>query len=110
MQLCCKLFAYSNIPVGPTTTKMFSLFALSIHFFPNRIIELNGGQPPLTYKRFQTLISRMDPPEMPVETMSSNFMGCCVTPLSEDHGDKYGVPSLEELGEMPMIHFFIFVF
>lgn len=65
----------------------------------SRIIELNGGQPPLTYKRFQTLISRLDPPEMPVETLSDTLMGRCVTPISEDHGDKYGVPSLEELGE-----------
>uniref|UniRef100_A0A4W4ENB8 Photolyase/cryptochrome alpha/beta domain-containing protein n=1 Tax=Electrophorus electricus TaxID=8005 RepID=A0A4W4ENB8_ELEEL len=64
----------------------------------DKIIELNGGQPPLTYKRFQTLVSRMDPPEMPVETLSSTLMGCCITPISEDHGDKYGVPSLEELG------------
>ncbi|XP_053536314.1 cryptochrome circadian regulator 3a isoform X2 [Ictalurus punctatus] len=64
----------------------------------DKITELNGGQPPLTYKRFQTLISRMDPPEMPVETLSSTLMGCCVTPVSDDHGDKYGVPSLEELG------------
>ncbi|TRY82347.1 hypothetical protein DNTS_000068 [Danionella cerebrum] len=64
----------------------------------DKIIDLNGGQPPLTYKRFQTLVSRMDPPEMPVETLSNNIMGCCVTPVSEDHGDKYGVPSLEELG------------
>ncbi|KAG1973690.1 cryptochrome-1 [Pimephales promelas] len=64
----------------------------------DKIIEQNGGQPPLTYKRFQTLISRMDPPEMPVETLSNTIMGCCVTPVSDDHGDKYGVPSLEELG------------
>ncbi|TKS76519.1 Cryptochrome-1 [Collichthys lucidus] len=64
----------------------------------DKIIELNGGQPPLTYKRFQTLISRLDPPEMPVETLSDSLMGRCVTPISEDHGDKYGVPSLEELG------------
>lgn len=64
-----------------------------------RIIELNGGQPPLTYKRFQTLISRLDPPELPVEALSDSLMGRCVTPVSEDHGDKYGVPSLEELGE-----------
>ncbi|XP_067270023.1 cryptochrome circadian regulator 3a [Pseudorasbora parva] len=63
-----------------------------------KIIELNGGQPPLTYKRFQSLISRIDPPEMPVETLSNTIMGCCVTPVSEDHSDKYGVPSLEELG------------
>lgn len=41
----------------------------------------------------------MDPPEMPVETPSGNLMGRCVTPISEDHGDKFGVPSLEELGE-----------
>ncbi|XP_068603734.1 cryptochrome-1-like isoform X1 [Brachionichthys hirsutus] len=64
----------------------------------DRIIELNGGQPPLTYKRFQTLISRLDPPEMPVEVLSDSLMGRCVTPVSDDHGDKYGVPSLEELG------------
>ncbi|KAI1890739.1 hypothetical protein AGOR_G00156730 [Albula goreensis] len=64
----------------------------------DRIIELNGGQPPLTYKRFQTLISRMDPPELPVEPLSDAFMGRCVTPVADDHSDKYGVPSLEELG------------
>lgn len=36
---------------------------------------------------------------MPVETLSGNLMGRCVTPISEDHGEKFGVPSLEELGE-----------
>ena len=35
---------------------------------------------------------------MPVDTISSSLMGRCITPVSEDHGDKYGVPSLEELG------------
>ncbi|XP_054622451.1 cryptochrome-1-like isoform X5 [Dunckerocampus dactyliophorus] len=64
----------------------------------DKIIELNGGQPPLTYKRFQTLISRLDPPEMHAETLSESLMAHCITPVSEDHGDKYGVPSLEELG------------
>ncbi|XP_059191041.1 cryptochrome-1b isoform X2 [Centropristis striata] len=46
----------------------------------DRIIELNDGQSPLTYKRFQALIERMD------------------AVVSEDHDDKFGVPSLEELG------------
>ncbi|XP_039604536.1 cryptochrome-1-like [Polypterus senegalus] len=64
----------------------------------DRIIELNGGQPPLTYKRFQTLISRMEPPEMPVEPISELIMGKCMTPVSDDHSEKFGVPSLEELG------------
>lgn len=40
---------------------------------------------------------------MPVETLSANLMGRCVTPISEDHGEKYGVPSLEELGEEPNV-------
>lgn len=80
--------------------KKYDLIMTNLWFLSHsRIIELNGGQPPLTYKRFQTLISRLDPPEMPVETLSDTLMGLCVTPVSEDHGDKYGVPSLEELGK-----------
>ncbi|KAG7283464.1 hypothetical protein CRUP_035257 [Coryphaenoides rupestris] len=55
-------------------------------------------KPPLTYKRFQTLISRLDPPEPPEERLSGGAMGRCVTPLADDHSEKYGVPSLEELG------------
>ena len=69
-----------------------------LFFFQSRIIELNGGQPPLTYKRFQTLISRMEPLEMPVETITAEVMEKCTTPVSDDHDEKYGVPSLEELG------------
>lgn len=65
----------------------------------SRIIELNGGQSPLTYKRFQTLISRMDAVEVPAESITAEIMGKCTTPLSEDHDDKFGVPSLEELGK-----------
>ncbi|CAM4475112.1 cryptochrome-1 [Caretta caretta] len=64
----------------------------------DKIIELNGGQPPLTYKRFQTLISRMEPLEMPVETITAEVMEKCTSPVSDDHDEKYGVPSLEELG------------
>lgn len=66
---------------------------------PCRIIELNGGQSPLTYKRFQTLISRMEAVEGPAEFITAEVMGKCTTPVSDDHDDKFGVPSLEELGE-----------
>lgn len=41
---------------------------------------------------------------MPVETLSDTLMGRCVTPVGEDHGDKYGVLSLEELGEFTDTH------
>nr|XP_020469336.1 cryptochrome-1-like isoform X1 [Monopterus albus] len=64
----------------------------------DKIIELNGGQSPLTYKRFQSLISCMDAVEVPAESITAEIMGKCTTPLSEDHDDKFGVPSLEELG------------
>uniref|UniRef100_A0A672R2Q4 Cryptochrome-1 n=1 Tax=Sinocyclocheilus grahami TaxID=75366 RepID=A0A672R2Q4_SINGR len=64
----------------------------------DKIIELNGGQSPLTYKRFQMLISRMDLVEIPAETITAVVMGKCATPVSDDHDDKFGVPSLEELG------------
>ncbi|MEE6478177.1 hypothetical protein FKM82_011766 [Ascaphus truei] len=64
----------------------------------DKIIELNGAQPPLTYKRFQTLISKMEPLEIPAETITAEVMEKCTTPVSDDHDEKYGVPSLEELG------------
>lgn len=72
---------------------------LTLSVCSRRIIELNGGQSPLTYKRFQTLISRMEAVEVPAESITAEVMGKCTTPLSDDHDDKFGVPSLEELGE-----------
>nr|VAX58685.1 cryptochrome circadian regulator 1bb [Squalius pyrenaicus] len=64
----------------------------------DRIIELNGGQPPLTFKRFQALASSMEPPEPPLDPPALGLMGNCVTPVSDNHSEKYGVPLLEELG------------
>ncbi|XP_072910132.1 cryptochrome-1-like [Hemitrygon akajei] len=64
----------------------------------DKIIELNEGQPPLTYKRFQTLISQIDPPEAPVETIDQGTIGKCTILVLDEHNEKYGVPSLEELG------------
>ncbi|XP_022535359.2 cryptochrome-1b [Astyanax mexicanus] len=64
----------------------------------DKIIELNGGQSPLTYKRFQALISTMDAVETPAETITAEIMGRCATPIGDDHDEKFGVPSLEELG------------
>lgn len=41
----------------------------------------------------------MDAVEVPADSITAEIMGKCTTPLSEDHDDKFGVPSLEELGE-----------
>ncbi|KAM3609829.1 uncharacterized protein V6R79_020903 [Siganus canaliculatus] len=63
-----------------------------------KIIELNGGHPPLTYKRFQDIVSQMDAVEHPAESITQHDLDKCTTPLSKNHNDKFGVPSLEELG------------
>lgn len=65
----------------------------------SRIIEKNGGKPPLTYHQFQNVVAGMDPPEPPVPTVTSACIGSAYTPLKDDHDDHYGVPTLEELGE-----------
>ncbi|XP_076282000.1 (6-4)-photolyase [Lasioglossum baleicum] len=64
----------------------------------DEIIEKNGGKPPLTYHQFQNVVASMDPPEPPVQTVTSVCVGSAYTPLKEDHDDHYGVPTLEELG------------
>ncbi|XP_027017763.1 cryptochrome-1b isoform X2 [Tachysurus fulvidraco] len=63
-----------------------------------KIIALNGGQPPLTYKRFQTIISRMDTVEIPAETITAEIFSKCIMPIGDNHDERFSVPSLEELG------------
>lgn len=41
----------------------------------------------------------MEAVEGPAEFITAEVMGKCTTPVSDDHDDKFGVPSLEELGE-----------
>lgn len=71
-----------------------------------RIIELNGGQPPLTYKRFQMLISRMDAVEIPAETITAGILSKCRMPTGDNHDERFGVPSLEDLGKIIVLYFF----
>lgn len=40
----------------------------------------------------------MEPPPGPEPTIILEDFGSCYTPICEDHDDKYGVPTLEELG------------
>nr|KAF6342685.1 cryptochrome circadian regulator 2 [Pipistrellus kuhlii] len=64
----------------------------------DRIIELNGQKPPLTYKRFQAIISRMELPKKPVASVTRHQLESCPAEIQENHDETYGVPSLEELG------------
>lgn len=64
----------------------------------DKIIEANAGRPPLTYKQFQRIIEGMELPPKPVPTLTMQMLGSSVTPLQDDHDEKFAVPSLEELG------------
>uniref|UniRef100_A0A182W183 Photolyase/cryptochrome alpha/beta domain-containing protein n=1 Tax=Anopheles minimus TaxID=112268 RepID=A0A182W183_9DIPT len=63
-----------------------------------RIIEKNGGRAPLTYHQFQAIIASMDAPPQPEASITLDVIGKSATPQYDDHDDKYGVPTLEELG------------
>lgn len=41
---------------------------------------------------------------MPAEVITADVIGACTTPISDDHDDKFGVPSLEELGRCHPLH------
>lgn len=62
------------------------------------IIDRNGGRAPLTYHQFLAVIACMDPPPSAEPPVTAKTLNGAVTPIAEDHDDKYGVPTLEELG------------
>ncbi|XP_064192298.1 cryptochrome-2-like isoform X3 [Anguilla rostrata] len=64
----------------------------------DRIIELNNNSPPLTFKRFQAIVNRLGLPKRPLTTVTKQQLDSCRTSISDNHNERYGVPSLEELG------------
>lgn len=78
---------------------MDSLAYVYYTFFYFSILEANNNQPPLTYRRFQSILSGLLPPPVPLETVTATMLKHTHTPVADDHDDKYGVPSLEELGK-----------
>lgn len=65
-----------------------------------KIIELNQGRAPMTYNKFQAIIASMARPAAAEPPLTDDHLRLCYTPVYEDHDDKYGVPTLEELGEL----------
>lgn len=63
-----------------------------------QIIDRNGGRAPLTYHQFLAVIACMDPPPLAEPPVTAKTLNGAVTPIAEDHDEKYGVPTLEELG------------
>ncbi|XP_046667864.1 cryptochrome-1-like [Homalodisca vitripennis] len=62
------------------------------------IIAKNYNQPPLTYHRFQEVVELLGRPPSAVGDIDPSFIGSAYTPLCDNHNERYGVPSLEELG------------
>lgn len=62
-------------------------------------ISKNGGSPPITYLRLQTVLSEMDAPPAPVRELNMGIVKGCATVLEPEHDIKYGVPSLADLGK-----------
>lgn len=59
---------------------------------------MNNNSPPLTFKRFQTIVSRLELPRRPLPTVSQQQMNKCGTKMADNHDQLYSIPSLEELG------------
>lgn len=76
---------------------------IRVTFFFFRIININGGKAPLTYHLFQKLLECIDPPESAVPRIDEEFLGDAVTPIDYDHDEIYGVPTLEELGNILLL-------
>ncbi|XP_029952200.1 cryptochrome circadian regulator 5 [Salarias fasciatus] len=64
----------------------------------DRIIEENNGKTPLTYKSFQGIVKRLGPPKKPIPAPVLGDMKDVKTPCSEKHDEKYGIPTLEDVG------------
>uniref|UniRef100_A0A8D0G0U5 Photolyase/cryptochrome alpha/beta domain-containing protein n=1 Tax=Sphenodon punctatus TaxID=8508 RepID=A0A8D0G0U5_SPHPU len=66
-----------------------------------RIIVENNGKAPLTYARLQTVLASLGPPKQPVPVPTLENLKDCGTPCKDNHDAKYGIPTLEELGQDP---------
>ena len=97
--VACKNWSHREVLLYYHLYKL-ALYLQNVHKFSlsTRIIKNNGGTPPLTYKKFLAIIRSLGSPEDPVPTFDVQLLTRCSTPVSEDHEERFGVPSLEELG------------
>lgn len=72
-------------------------FILSFFLLLFRVIEANHGNIPVTFKQFQSVISRLESPRSCVPEVDQELFGSCVTPSSDTDDDVYGVPSYDTI-------------
>ena len=68
-----------------------------VFLFCCSLIEFNHGNVPITFKQFESVVSRLDSPEDCVAVVDKDLFGSCVTPVEENHDELYGVPAYEAL-------------
>ncbi|XP_064627146.1 cryptochrome-1-like isoform X2 [Lineus longissimus] len=65
---------------------------------PKDILSANRGSPPLTYESFCNVIEMLGVPERPLDDADLTKVNL---PASDDHDNKFGLPTLEMLGIEP---------
>ncbi|KAG8450867.1 hypothetical protein GDO86_003219 [Hymenochirus boettgeri] len=64
----------------------------------NRILLLNHGKPPLTYKNFLRVLSALGDPDKPARPITAEDFVKCATPTEFAMEERYRIPQPEELG------------
>lgn len=59
---------------------------------------MNNNSPPLTFKRFQTIVSKLELPRRPLPPITQQQMDKCCTKIADNHDQLFSIPTLEELG------------
>lgn len=88
---------FTNLKGNKDFSSSFFL-KFSIFFRPFSIIEKNDGMAPLTYHQFQLIVAELDLPRKAEPPVNLDNLESAVSPIDYDHDEKYGVPSLCELG------------
>lgn len=62
-----------------------------------RIVELNHGNVPVTFKQFECLVKRLKSPDSCVPVIDEDLLENCETPVDDNHDEIYGVPQYNAL-------------
>lgn len=62
-----------------------------------RVIELNHGNVPVTFKQFECLINKLGTPASCAPDVDQDMFENCNTPVKDNHDQIYGVPQYDAL-------------
>jgi len=62
-----------------------------------RVIELNHGNVPVTFKQFECLVRKLGSPANCAPDVDQDMFENCKTPVKDDHDRIYGVPQYDAL-------------